>query len=380
MSVQRWTKDGVAPKKIICDWRGGLPTAESTLHQLSPYIGKIKSAMAASLIQQLTCRNDLLLDPFSGCGTIALEAWRAGRRIIANDLSPYAQLLTRAKLFPPRHVNSVQRKLSSYVMEVGLESARIDLRKIPPWVRQFFHSETLRELMAWVTVLRRHGEHFLLSCLMGILHHQRPGFLSFPCSHTVPYLRTSKFPRAEFPELYQYRPVTNRLLAKMQRAFKRFPELDRRIQRRCLATDASLLIPSEPIDAIITSPPYMRQLDYGRDNRLRLWFLSKPDWQSLDARISPRRQEFMALMRKCLIGWHSCLRPKGRCILILGDVRVADVGTHLPELVAELAVQDLGSYTLEARVMDKVPNARRVRRSCRGSLSETILVLRKKDL
>src|SRR5437763_12020461 len=84
--------------RLVRDWRSCAPTNEPTLHQLSPYIGKIKSAMAESLIRQFTSKGERIFDPFSGCGTIALEAWRAGRDVIANDLSPYAELLTRSKL------------------------------------------------------------------------------------------------------------------------------------------------------------------------------------------------------------------------------------------------------------------------------------------
>jgi len=85
---------------LTCDWAGSALLAESTLHQLSPYIGKLKSSIAGSLISQFTEAGDFIYDPFSGSGTVALEAWTAGRNIVANDLSPYAALLTRAKLFP----------------------------------------------------------------------------------------------------------------------------------------------------------------------------------------------------------------------------------------------------------------------------------------
>src|SRR3989442_14881114 len=81
-------------------WTGSAWQIESTLHQLSPYIGKIKSTMASSLIHQYTKPGDVVCDPFSGCGTVAFESWIAGRHVIANDLSPYAVLLTHAKLFP----------------------------------------------------------------------------------------------------------------------------------------------------------------------------------------------------------------------------------------------------------------------------------------
>jgi 23S rRNA G2445 N2-methylase RlmL len=62
-------------QKLVCDWTGSAVQSESTFHQLSPYIGKIKSSMAASLVSQFTSEGDLIYDPFSGSGTIALEAW-----------------------------------------------------------------------------------------------------------------------------------------------------------------------------------------------------------------------------------------------------------------------------------------------------------------
>ena len=57
---------------LTCDWEGSALKAESTFHQLSPYIGKLKSSMAGSLISQFTDPGDLIYDPFSGSGTVAL--------------------------------------------------------------------------------------------------------------------------------------------------------------------------------------------------------------------------------------------------------------------------------------------------------------------
>src|SRR5437667_11427613 len=88
---------GPPPVILTCNWAGSALKAESTFHQLSPYIGKLKSSIAGSLISQFTSPGDLLYDPFSGSGTVALEAWAADRNVIANDLSPYAAILTRAK-------------------------------------------------------------------------------------------------------------------------------------------------------------------------------------------------------------------------------------------------------------------------------------------
>jgi hypothetical protein len=243
-------------------------------------------------------------------------------------------------------------------------------------VRKFFHSETLREAMAWSKVLRKRRRWFLLASLFGILHHQRPGFLSYPSSHTVPYLRVKSFPPSKFPELYEYRAVRDRLEAKIKRAFRRVPQLDYDLERTCFARSAHLLSPGAIVDTIITSPPYMRQLDYARDNRLRLWFLGVEHPNELDKIISPRKDAFLKLMAKCFKRWKTVLKPQGYCILVVGDGSSELRKANLPELISHIATDEVGGYVHVHDHTEAIPNERRVRRGLTGSTSETILILR----
>jgi DNA methylase len=369
---------GVQPPPAIlaANWSGSALKAENTLHQLSPYIGKLKSSIAGSLISQFTKPGELLYDPFSGSGTVGLEAWAAGRNIIANDLSPYAALLTRAKLFPYDCLEDALDDVETMADEAEAVGDYFDLRKVPKWVRAFFHKETLRETLAWTYVLRRHHRWFLLASVMGILHHQRPGFLSFPSSHTVPYLRKKAFPRRKFPKLYEYRSFRDRFEAKIERAFRRVPELDEDIERNCFQKSAHLLTPPRRVDTILTSPPYMRQLDYGRDNRLRLWFLGIEDSNALDHRISPRKDAFLKLMSQCFRKWKTVLEPRKYCILVVGDGSSELDNANLPQLISDIATNEVGGYTRVLEHTEAIPNERRVRRGLTGSTSETILILR----
>src|ERR1700722_4792587 len=66
-------------------WRRACTVSENKLHQLSPYIGKLKSSIAHDLIRDLTRPTDIVADPFCGSGTIPLECALAGRRVIASD-------------------------------------------------------------------------------------------------------------------------------------------------------------------------------------------------------------------------------------------------------------------------------------------------------
>lgn len=351
---------------------------EWSFHQLSPYIGKIKSSIARFLIENFTDTDAYIYDPFCGAGTIPFEAWALNRNVIANDLNKYAHVLTLAKLFPPDSLEGVVADIEKYDKVVQKNKHKVDLRKVPIWVRDFFHKETLRETIAWFELLKKNNSNFLLASLLGILHHQRPGFLSFPSSHTVPYLRRKKFPQSKYQHLYEYRPVKDRLIKKTKRAFKRFPQLNNKAKRFCYLKDARQLTLKEfKIDAVISSPPYMRKLDYARDNRLRLWFLGVQDTKKLDIRISPKESDFIAMMKECLNTWKNILNENGKCILFLGDNYSKKYKMNLPEVIEQIAVSEIGGYKLIFKHISIIPQNRRVRRNYQGNKSETIIVLEK---
>lgn len=369
--------DIVSTDNLAGSWQGSATNNECTLHQLSPYIGKMKSSMAKSLVLKYSKPGQTIYDPFCGSGTIALEAWSCGRTPVANDLSPYANILTRAKLFPPQSLADAFEDIAHAELAVGQSRQNVDLRTIPKWVRSFYHPETLRETVAWFKVLRSMDSPFLTACLLGILHHQRPGFLSYPSSHTTPYLRTRMFPKEQYPELYAYRSVRDRLERKVKRSFKRVPELDYQIPREYHCENASSHVPGIPIDAIITSPPYMRQLDYARDNRLRLWFLGETDWRSLEGRVSPSKSDFIQMMYSCFETWCDVLQPGGECVLVVGDSHNGKCNLTLPNLLTKMACEQVKGYSLVDSYAEMIPDERRARRGYQGSQSETVLILKR---
>lgn len=361
-------------------WEGNFQASESTLHQLAPYIGKMKSRMAQCLIESFSEPGDLVLDPFVGSGVVALECAIHGRGIFCSDINPYAVTLTKAKLTAPSTLDEVLAKAQEYLYHAKMASPSFSGELVPSWVKQFFHPQTLRETIVLVKLLRRNKEHFLLACLLGILHHQRSGFLSFPASHLVPYLRTQKFPRENHPELYEYRDIAPRLENKIRRVYRRFPRIDPSLPKECIQRDAtSLNLSPGSVDAVITSPPYMNALSYGRDNRLRLWFLGVTDYRSYD-RISPKNPgEFCELMGKCLKIFQQALRPSGACVLILGEVLRPGHTVNTAQLAIELATKEIGGYNCEEVVSDVVPDIRRARREGARVKREWIVVLRKRE-
>jgi len=357
---------------VVRDW---------SLQQIAPYIGRIKTTMARSLIYETTQPGDLLIDPFCGCGIIPYEAAVMGRRVLAGDWNPYAVVLTKAKLFAPNSFEEALNRLTQLWLHSREHLKKQDLRSVPLWVRAFFHNETLRSALAFRDSCHEFKDTFLLACLLGILHHQRPGFLSYPSSHLVPYLRNRKFPRNSFPDLYRERDVLVRLIAKLKRLYKN-KSLAELPKREVLERDARRFPARSEVQAVITSPPYMNELDYVRDNRLRLWFIDRALPKSLDFVNRRREEEFHNLLESVLERLSSGVRPQGFIVLVLGEVTRRSKATP-PESIAQTIFANskkLRPFYLVSRTQDLIPDIRRSRRECRGTKIETILAYQKAKL
>lgn len=359
-------------------WRGSCTAVESKLHQLSPYIGKLKSSIAADLVQEFTRRTDVVADPFCGSGTIPLECALSGRGIVAADSSPYATVLTRAKLRPPSSLEDALRRLSTLLEAAGRREPP-SLRTVPQWVRSFFHPKTLSEAIRFADECIARKDDFMLACFLGILHHQRPGFLSYPSSHLVPYLRERNFPKADFPELYEYRALAPRMVKKVSRALKCEAALGALASAKSTIEAKSIerLRITQELGAIVTSPPYMNALDYSRDNRLRLWFLERSTGD-----YSPEPTDRSELFERMIVSLGTNLVPQvrlgGHCILVVGEtVRRKRSTRHPADTILSLFKQHGTPVKLVQIIEDAIPDVRRSRRTHRGTKKELILVFRR---
>ena len=99
----------------------------------------------------------------------------------------------------------------------------------------------------------------------------------------------------------------------------------------------NLSLPSNSIDAIISSPPYFGALDYARDNRLRLWFLGVSDWKELDHSLTANDKVYLVQMTECLRQMDRVLKNRGYCVLVLGDVERNGVKKNTAQIISDLA-------------------------------------------
>ena len=356
-------------------WHHPCTHTENTLHQLSPYIGKQKSAIVHDLIAEHSRKGDLVADAFCGSGTVPLESVLMSRRAFASDANPYAIVLTRGKLTAPTNLDAANAALDRALQAGSRNPTKIE--DVPNWVRDFYHPDTLTELLSLIAVLRQRREYFLLACLLGIAHHQRPGFLSFPSSHLVPYLRNRKFPQSDYPELYKHRSVEPRLRAKLLRALTRHQPIDRRLLIGIRKSTIQCLTPPSQVDCYLTSPPYMNALDYGRDNRLRNWLLTGKTQDWVDDRLASLKK-FQRMMESYARLQSTTLVKGGRSILIVGESTNRNK-YHSPSELALQAFDRLApSLKLREIILDQIPDVRRSRRNLQGVKAEQIFIFERR--
>jgi DNA modification methylase len=362
-------------------WQGSFNDRESSLHQLSPYVGKLKSGMVRVLLETFSHPGEWVCDPFSGSGVVPLESLILKRKAAANDLSLYAYVLTMGKVIAPPGLCKALKNAERLISMVKEKKNSIDEKGMPDWVREFFHPETLKEILVAFEELNKSKDYFLMACLCGILHHVRPGFLSYPASHLTPYLRKNKYPSEQYAEMYQYRDLESRLRAKVIRMYRRtmIEEWWTKNDYHVTQTNTmALKFDSSSQDLIISSPPYFGALDYARDNRLRLWFLGDKDWKKLDKSLTANDKVYLPQMGQCLIEMHRVLKRNKHCILVLGDVERNGKNHATAEIIADLACEVTNKgFAIEEIFSDIIPDERRSRRRTRTTKCEKIVILKK---
>lgn len=336
----------ITTEKIVSNlkpipWREGVYGKQhwgNWLHSVSPYVGRMTPALAHWLVKSSSKPGDVVLDPFCGIGTVSLEADLLGRKTIGIDLNPYAALIAKAK-FDRR---PIQEHLE-FLKKVRLDTSKINLSKVNPFVRQYFHDETLKEILALKEILLKEKRYFLLACLMGILHGNRPGYLSVWTGCIIPMAPRKpdnpKFnPLKDVPE---YRTVMPRMAAKVKRMYmNKFPAKTNGKMYRHDSRDLSFL-ENNSVDVICCSPPYYHTLDYVGANRLRLAIMgfNEEKRENLKETLIQQRQTYLDEMRKVGIELHRVMKPNSHILFVLGDVHMTKHNLNTAKDIGELYEQ-----------------------------------------
>ncbi|EMF7826983.1 TPA: hypothetical protein ACJCXE_003062 [Yersinia enterocolitica] len=311
------------------------------LHSLCSYQGKLKPSLAYWLIKMFVPDNGRLLDPIGGVGTIALEGALNGCYCVTNDKSPFASIIANSKVTKINHtefidyLSQVREKFEAInLTEDDLKAADFGLNAK---VKDYYHPNTLQELLKLRKILNNEVvsdllpvQSFFWSCLLHILHGNRPYALSRNSHPITPFSPTGEF---------IYKNTFEKIEEKALRALsKGYPDSFRNGQSffgdfRNLASEKL-----ERFDTIITSPPFYG-MRFDRPNWLRLWFCGWGDINFKEESLGflERQQtkdikvysEFFNVCRELIT-------PKGVLILHLGKGGKKDMSEELKIISSDM--------------------------------------------
>lgn len=313
-------------------------------HSLCSYQGKLKPAIAHSLILTFTKENDVVLDPLCGVGTIPFEACLNGRVGIGNDLSELAFSVTNSKLNKPEYsdVISELNKLDCYIKQNKKEVSKYEEIEYYDWgfngkLADYYQIDTFQEIVLARRYFKSHYNEnkdnsafsLLLSAVLHILHGNRPYALSRHSHPLTPY-----FPKGEF----EYKNLIIHAKQKIDKTYKKasFDNYKKGEAFNLDYNDLPKVI--NGVDWIITSPPFADSIRFYINNWLRLWFVGwePEDFKQADSLfLEGKQKKDMRVYKSFFLMAYSVLKPKGRMILHLGKTKKVDMAKELSEICAD---------------------------------------------
>lgn len=333
-------------------WHGISSRWGHSMHTMCSYHGMFPAKVAHQFIQQYSRPGDVVFDPFSGRGTTPLQARVEGRHAIANDLSPLAYVLTRAKTDPP-----TWDEATGFVddLEREFKATKYGDIDVSPDIRMLYHHQTLSQLcfirerlLAKEITTWSRAEFMLAGSLAGIMHGgwRRDGTsqylsISMPNTFSMSPAYVQKFIRENgLQKLDQ--DVFERLREKLARLY-----LDNNGGSAGVThhSDAARLMSGSrlaegSVDLVVTSPPYLQVVNYAQSNWIRLWLLGVDEVgreqgegrRKLNAVLDHGHSygSYCDFMRRTALGVQRVLKKDGIAILIIGDVKEPGKEDALP--------------------------------------------------
>jgi hypothetical protein len=326
-------------------------------HGLFPYRGKFHPQMIKAMMNIMGLSpGDLLLDPMAGCGTTAIEASIIGINSIANELNPFACLMTRAKVgvldtdttnFPAllKNADAIFQRFAPYQATLHEQRRLFDLDSAPDILDLDFMFPKLLQPM----------RELLLLCFLDSV-----GYAA---------RRKGKTPRDLFPDLL------SRYLAAVKAFNDIRPHLGLELGRcKILQGNArSLDIQDSSVDGVLFSPPYSFAIDYLENDRPQLQLLGIDidhlresmvglvgSGATKEARIASRVSNYFQDMETVLLQCKRVLKPGRYCAIVIGSNTNQTGGVSLENGLIQIA-ESIG-MSLEFQIMREIEGIRNTMR------------------
>ncbi len=243
-------------------------------HSYHRYPAKFIPQLVDKLIQDYTNKEDLVVDPFGGCGTTLVESKLNGRVSIGFDINPIAKLITQTKITaiePAILERSHNQFINAY------ETSKVQSINHHQRIRYWFEADTVTELDKIYSAINSISDPASRKFYLCAFSHNLKNSSRWLMKSIKPTIDKKKDISDPFVTI-------NRHLKQMTRKNTQFYEtllgtdnLDTSSKVYKIDSTKKWPVKDGTIDLIITSPPYVTSYEYADLHQLSLlWFGSDP--------------------------------------------------------------------------------------------------------
>ncbi len=310
-------------------------------HGFHSYAARMHWATPARLLAELGLAGARVLDPFSGSGTVPIEASVAGCAAFGVDLNPFAVRLARVKADPLSPSLRQELVLSASGLRAESEElvrSRAKVRaELPGSEIGWYEPHVLKEMAGLFGCIEaveseplREVLRFVFSSLVIKFSRQR--------SDTSEELVERRVRKGLVSEFFERK--AGELADRLEGLARALPGESARFAQGD-ARELARILPGK-VDCIITSPPYGGTYDYVEHHARRLAWLGIDAAPLRRSEIGARRrggdaERFRQELGEVLVALRRVLVKDGWLFLYMGDGQHGEVRVPADALVGELA-------------------------------------------
>ena len=217
--------------------------------------------------------NEIICDPFGGCGTTLVEAKISGRKSIGFDINPIAKLITQVKITPinPKTLERYRNEFDEVYRQI--KENKYKNIKHHSKIKYWFDTRTIKTLNRIYLVIKSIKNSKVKRFYLCAFSHNLKNSSRWLMKSTKPTIDKNK--KIQNPHL-SFLFHLDSMIRKNEEFYKRLSETNRiKISTLMYKRDSTKTLPlrSDSIDLIITSPPYVTSYEYADLHQLSLlWF------------------------------------------------------------------------------------------------------------
>lgn len=288
------------------------------MHNIYSYHAKFNPDIPKKFIKEYSKENDLILDPFCGCGTTLLEGLKLKRNVIGVDLSPIGILCAKVKTYKYDF-----EKIKHYKnIVLNIDDNNVEIPDFPN--REVWFNEDVLHLLGMLNFNIKNIEEaeyrdlfylILLSILNNCSRKRKTWNLGYIADNCLP----NSDRHVDVLKLYKQR-------LKLLESRSDFLKNDIKNTAKCIESDIANCDISN-VNLVVTSPPYPFAVDFIRYHRLALYWMGKPVEELSSKEVGARNkrnkknceEEFFVQMEKIYLHVMNMVNIGGYWCMTIGN-------------------------------------------------------------